>query len=87
MDKYMCCFAHKEPYVPHETMIERIVKSTSSSSNVHGVIDDNHNSYMNMVMDVMRMNQSYTDKFSIIDEKFNTDATRFFDLLKDYDEP
>jgi hypothetical protein len=53
---------------------------------VHGVIDDNHNSYMNMVMDVMRMNQSYTDKFSIIDEKFNTDATRFFDLLKDYDE-
>jgi hypothetical protein len=68
-------------------MIERIVKSTSSSSNVHGVVDDNYNSYRNMVMDVMRMNQSYTDKFSIIDEKSNTDTTMFFDLLKDYDEP
>jgi hypothetical protein len=69
-------------------MIEMIVKSTSSSSsNVHGVVDDNHNSYRNMVMDVIRMNQSYTDKFSIIDEESNTDATMFFDLLKDYDEP
>jgi hypothetical protein len=83
----MCCFAHIEPYVPHETMIKRIVRSTSSSSNVHGVVDDNHNSYRNMVMDVMKMNQSYTDKFSIIDEESNTDATRFFDLLKDYDKP
>jgi hypothetical protein len=87
MDKYMCCFAHIEPYVPHETMIKRIVRSTSNSSNVHGVVDDNHNSYRNMVMDVMKMNQSYTDKFSIIDEESNTDATRFFDLLKDYDKP
>jgi hypothetical protein len=68
-------------------MIERIGKSTSSSSNVHEVVDDNHNSYRNMVMDVMRMNHSYTDKFSIIDKESNTDATKFFDLLKDYDEP
>jgi len=83
----MCCFTHIEPYVPHETMIKRIVRPTSSSSNVHGVVDDNHNSYRNMVMDVMKMNQSYTDKFSIIDEESNTDATRFFDLLKDYDKP
>jgi len=83
----MCCFVHREPYVPRETMIERIGKSTSSSSNVHEVVDDNHNSYRNMVMDVMRMNHSYTDKFSIIDKESNTDATKFFDLLKDYDEP
>jgi hypothetical protein len=40
-----------------------------------------------MVMDVMIMNQSYTDKVSIIDEESNTDTTMFFDLLKDYDEP
>jgi hypothetical protein len=33
-----------------------MVGSTSSSSNVHEVIDDNSNPYRNMVMDVMRMN-------------------------------
>jgi hypothetical protein len=38
--KYLFWFAHGEPYVPYETMVERIVGSTSSSSNVHGVVDD-----------------------------------------------
>ena len=77
MDKYVW-FAHKKPYVPHETMIERIVESTSSSSNVHEVVDDNHNSYRNMVMNVMRLNQGYTNKFSIIYEESNTVAAKFF---------
>ena len=40
-----------------------------------------------MIMDVMRMNQGYTDKFSIMDEESNIVATKFFYLLKDYDEP
>jgi hypothetical protein len=40
MEKYMCWYAHGEPYVPHDTMIGRIIDSTSSSSNVHGVVDD-----------------------------------------------
>ena len=57
MEKYLCWYAHREPYVPHDTMIERMVELTSSSSNVHGDIDDNSNSYRNMVMDAMRMNQ------------------------------
>jgi len=36
-----------------------MVRSTSSSSNVHGVVDENSNPYKNMVMDAMRMNQGY----------------------------
>jgi hypothetical protein len=55
MEKYLCWFAHGEPYVPYKTMIERIIESTSSSSNVHEVVDDNNNPYMNMVMDVIGM--------------------------------
>jgi len=36
-----------------------MIQSTSSSSNMHGVIDDNSNSDKNMVIDAMWMNQSY----------------------------
>ena len=52
-----------------------MVRLTFSFSNVH------------MVMDAMRINQGYIGECSIIDEESNTDATRFFDLLKDYNEP
>jgi hypothetical protein len=52
MKRYLCWFA----YVPHETMVKRMVESTSSSNNVHEVIDDNSNPYRNMVMEAMRMN-------------------------------
>jgi hypothetical protein len=37
-------------------MIEMMIGSTSSASNVYGVVDDNSNPYKNMVMDAMRMN-------------------------------
>jgi len=80
-------FAHREPYVPYETMVKKMVGSTSSSSNMHGVVDDNSNSYRNMVIDVMRMNQGYTSECSIIDEEPNGDITRCFDLLKDFNKP
>jgi hypothetical protein len=43
MEKYLCWYVHKEPFVPHDTMIEKMVGSTSSFSNVHGVVDDNSN--------------------------------------------
>jgi len=56
MEKYICLFAHGEPYALYETMVEMIVGSISSSSSVHGVADDNSNPYRNMIMDVMRMN-------------------------------
>jgi hypothetical protein len=56
-------------------MIENMVGSTFSSSYVHGVVDENSNSYRNMILDVMRMNQGYSGKYLIIDEEQNTDAT------------
>ena len=52
MKRYLCWFA----YVPHETMVKRMVESTSSSNNVHEVIDDISNPYRNMVIEAMRMN-------------------------------
>jgi hypothetical protein len=55
-EENLCWFAHIEPYVPYKTIIERMVRSTYSFSNMHGVIDDNRYPYRNMVMDAMRMN-------------------------------
>jgi len=63
-----------------------MVRSTSSSSKMHGVVDDNSNPYRNMIMDAMRMNQGYTSQCSIVDEEPNADAIRFFYILKDFDE-
>ena len=56
MEKYLCWFAHREPYVPYETMVEKIVRLTSSSSNMHGVVDFDSNHYRNMVIVVIRIN-------------------------------
>ena len=63
-----------------------MVELTFSASIVHGVVDDNNNSYRNMVMDVMRMNQDHVGECLIIDEEPNANTTSFFDILKDYDE-
>jgi hypothetical protein len=52
----LCWFAHGEPYVPYKTMLERVIESTSSSNNMHRVVDDNSNYYKNMIMDAMQMN-------------------------------
>jgi hypothetical protein len=68
-------------------MKERVVGSTSSASNVHGVANDNRNPYRNMIMDAMRMNQGNVSQCLIVEEEPNADATRFFDLLKDSEEP
>jgi len=38
-------------------------------------------------MNAMRMNQGHTGQYPIVDEEPNADATKFFDLLKDFDEP
>jgi hypothetical protein len=40
-----------------------------------------------MVMGMMRMNRGHAGQCPIIDEEPNADAARFFDLLKDSDEP
>ena len=57
MKKYLCCYAHKKEFVPRKTIIEIIVESTFSFSNMHRVIDVNNNHQKNMVMDAMRINQ------------------------------
>jgi hypothetical protein len=41
-----------------------MVGSTSSSNNVHGVVDDNNSLYRNIVIDVMWMNQGYVSEYS-----------------------
>jgi hypothetical protein len=86
MKKYLCWLAHRKLYVPYKTMIERMVESTFNSSNVHGVVDDNSNPYMNMVIDTMRINNDYAGECPIIYEKSNIDTIRFFGLLKNSDE-
>jgi hypothetical protein len=56
MEKYMCWYANKEPYVPHDAMIKRMIESTSNANKVHGVVDDNSNSYRNIIMNAMNLN-------------------------------
>jgi hypothetical protein len=52
-------------------MVKRMVGSTSSSSKVHGVVDNNNNNpYRNMVMDAMRMNQCHTGQCQLNILKF-----------------
>jgi hypothetical protein len=87
MENYLYWYAHGELFVRNKSMEERLVGSTSSVSNVHGVANDNSNPYTNMVMDAMRMNQGNVSQCPIVEEEPNADATRFFDLLKDFDEP
>jgi len=87
MKDYLCRYAHRELFVCNESMVERVVGSTSSASNVHVVANDNSNPYKNMVIDAMRMNQGNGSQCPIIEEEPNADATRFFDLLKDSDVP
>ena len=87
MERYLCWFVHGEPYVPHEIMVEKMIGSTSNSNNVYEVVDDNSNPHKSMIIDVIGMNQGYAGQYPIIDEKPNADTTKFFDLLKDSDEP
>jgi hypothetical protein len=86
IEDYLCWYTHKELFIPNKSMVERVVGSTSSASNVHKVVNDNSNPYRNMVMDAMRMNQGNVNHCPIVEEP-NADATRVFDLLKDSDKP
>jgi hypothetical protein len=54
---------------------------------MHEAANDNTNPYRNMVMDAMRMNQGNVSQCPIVEEEPNANATRFFDLLKDSNEP
>ena len=83
----MCWFVHREPYVPFKAMVEKMVGTTSNSSNVHDVVDDNSNLYRNMIIDALRMNQGYASECFIKNEEPNADSATFFNLLKDFREP
>jgi hypothetical protein len=87
MEDYLCWYAHGELFVLDESMEEQVVGSTSSASNMHEVGNENSNPYRNMVMDAMRMSEGNVKECPIVEEEPNADATRFFDLLKDSDEP
>jgi hypothetical protein len=54
---------------------------------MHEVGNENSNPYRNMVMDAMRMSEGNVRECPIVEEEPNADATRFFDLLRDSDEP
>ena len=85
VEKYICWFAHGEPYVPHETMLERMIDLTYSSRNIHGFMDDNSNPNKSMVIDVMRMNHDCSSKNSHnihLDEKQNVHANNFLNFWK-----
>jgi len=64
-------------------MVEKMVGTTSNSSNVHDVVDDNSNLYRNMIIDALRMNQGYASECFIKNEEPNADSATFFNLLKD----
>ena len=78
MEKYLCWFAHIELYIPYETIEEMTIRSTSSSRNVHKVLDNNSNSYRNIIMDAIKMNQGRADEYPITDKEPNVDNTMFF---------
>jgi len=78
MEDYLCWYAHGEQSVRNESILERIIVSTSSTNNMHSVVNNKSNHYKNMIMKVMRMNQGNFSQYSIIEEEPNTDATRFF---------
>jgi hypothetical protein len=60
-------------------MVKKMVSSTFNSGNVHGVMDDNRNSYKSMVIDAMRMNKGYEGECLSVYKEPNTNATRFFE--------
>jgi len=64
-----------------------VVESTSSASNMHEIRNENSNHYRNTVIDAMRMSEGNVRECPIVEEEPNADAARFFDLLKDSDEP
>ena len=64
-----------------------MVGSTFSYSNVHKVLDDNSKYYREYGYGCKRINQGYASECSIINKEPNANATRFFELIKDFDEP
>jgi hypothetical protein len=54
---------------------------------VHKVLDDHSKYYREYGYGCKRINQGYASECSIINKEQNANATRFFELIKDFDEP
>ena len=78
MENYIWWYVHRELFVRNESIVERMVRSTSSASNVHRVVNDNSNPYRNMVMDAMRINQGNVSQCPIIEEEPIQTESGFF---------
>ena len=87
VEDYECWYAHGEVFVSNRRIGETVVGSTFSASNVYEAANDNTKPYRNIVMDAMRMNQGNVSQCPIVEEEPNAEAAKFFDLLKDFDEP
>lgn len=75
----------KKPYVPYQTMLEMMINSNSSFSNIHEFVDNNNNPYRSVVMNAMRMNYDYSGDGSLdilLYKEPNLDTTRFFKTFK-----
>ena len=83
----LCWYLNGELFVFNKSMVERVVRSTSNDNNMHEVGNDNSNRYRNIFMDAMRMSEGNVSECPNVEEEPNADAIRFFDMLKDYDEP
>jgi len=64
MEDYLCWYAHGELFVPNESMVERVVGSSSNASNVHEVVNDNNNPYKKLTCALT--SAYYTTKNNII---------------------
>jgi len=78
IEDYLHLYAQGELFVRNKSMGEGVVGSTCSASNVHGVVNENNNPYMNIVMEAMRMNQGNVSQCPIVEEESNADATKDF---------
>jgi hypothetical protein len=59
IEKYLYWFAHGESYVPYKTILEMIIGLISSSSNIHGFMDDNSNPYKIIMINITGMTRGY----------------------------
>lgn len=70
--------AYRESYGTYMTMVEKIVGSTFSFSNVHGFIYVNSYCYRSIIIDAIKMHQCDTSKCLITNKEPNESITIFF---------
>ena len=61
MKRYLYWFAHGKPYGFYEIIVKRIIVSTFNYDNVYEVVNNNNKPYINTIIYVVKMNQSYVN--------------------------